>query len=283
MAGNADGILAGYDGSPSSEEALSWAAREARARGAALTVCHAWSPGFAALPVPPAVADFARRSAEHLIAGGLRQARDLMGPAEVRSLLVSGQPTAVLCEHSRDAGVVVLGSRGRGGFAGQLLGSVSWQVAAYAHCPVVVVRGHWRQAGGYSPGPVVVGADGSAASAAALDFGFAEAALRRAPLVAVCALADAPTSLGAGRGLQEAFEQALTRREKENPDVSVTRRVAHGGPRAALLAAAREAQLLVTGSRGRGGIHGMLLGSVSQAVLHHAPCPVAVVHPADPA
>jgi nucleotide-binding universal stress UspA family protein len=282
MAGGAGGILAGYDGSPGSEDALCWAAREARARGIVLTVCHAWTLGSAALRADATVVDMARQGAEQVIAGGLRQARNLVEPGEARSLLISGQPTAVLCEHSRDADIVVLGSRGLGGIAGQLLGSVSWQVAAHAHCAVVVVRGHWRQAGGYAPGPVVVGADGSAASRAALDLGFEEAALRHAPLLAVCALTDAPASLGGGRRLQEAFEQAVTEREKKRPDVCVLRRVAHGGPRSALLAAAHEAQLLVVGSRGRGGIQGMLLGSVSQAMLHHAPCPVAVAHPADP-
>jgi nucleotide-binding universal stress UspA family protein len=279
MAGSAAGIVAAYDGSPCSEDALSWAAKEARARGVVLTVCHACAPGFAALPGDAALADLAQRSGEKVIAGGLRQARDLMGPAEVRPLLISDQPTAALCELSRDARLVALGARGLGGVAGQLLGSVSWQVAAHAACPVVVVRGHWRSAAGYAPGPVAVGIDGSAVAHAALALGLEEAALRRVPLLAVCALADAPASLGAGRRLQEAFDRAVTECEKKHPDVSVLRQVAHGGPRSALLAAARGAQLLVVGSRGRGGIQGMLLGSVSQAVLHHAPCPVAVVHP----
>lgn len=202
-----------------------------------------------------------------------------MGPVEVRPLLISGPATAVLCEHGREADMVVVGSRGRGGIAGTLLGSVSWQVAAHARCPVVVVRGHWGPAAGYVPGPVVVGTDGSAASDAALGFGFEEAALRGAPLLAVCALADAPGSLGGGLKLQEDVEQAIIGHEKEHPEVAVLRQVTHGGARAALLAAAQDAQLLVVGSRGREGIKGMLLGSVSQALLHHAPCPVMVVRP----
>jgi nucleotide-binding universal stress UspA family protein len=279
MSGKLDGVLAGYDGSAGSERALSWAAREARARGIVLTVCLAWAPGFAALPGEAGVVGLARQSGERAIARGLQRAKELVGAGEVRPLLISGHPTAVLCERSHDADMVVVGSRGRGGIAGMLLGSVSWQVAAHAHCPVVVVRGHWRPAGGYRPGPVVVGTDGSAASDAALGFGFEEAALRGVPLLAVCALADAPGCLGGDLKLQEDVEQTITRHEKDHPEVAVLRQVAQGGARAALLAAAHDAQLLVVGSRGRGGIKGMQLGSVSHAVLHHAPCPVAVVGP----
>jgi nucleotide-binding universal stress UspA family protein len=279
MSGKLDGVLAGYDGSPGSEHALSWAAREARSRGIVLTVCHAYAPGFAALPGEAGVAGLARQSGERVIADGLRRAKDLVGPGEIRPLLINGQPTAVLCERSHDAAVVVLGSRGRGGMAGMLLGSVSWQVAAHAHCPVVVVRGHWRSAGDYAAGPIVVGTDGSPASDAALGFGFEEAALRGAPLLAVCALADAPGCLGGDLKQQEDVERAITRHEKEHSEVGVQRQVVQGGARAALLAAAHDAQMLVVGSRGRGGIKGMQLGSVSHAVLHHAPCPVAVVRP----
>jgi nucleotide-binding universal stress UspA family protein len=244
-----------------------------------VTVCHAWAPGFAPLPGEADVVGLAWQSGERVIADGLRRAKDLVGPGEVRPLLISGQPAAVLCERSHTAAMVVVGSRGRGGIAGMLLGSVSWQVAAHAHCPVVVVRGHWRPAGDYSPGPVVVGTDGSPASDAALGFGFEEAALRGAPLLAVCALADAPGCLGGDLYLQEEVQQAIIRQKKRYSEVAVLREVAQGGARAALLAAAHDAQLLVVGSRGRGGIKGMLLGSVSQAVLHHAPCPVAVVRP----
>jgi nucleotide-binding universal stress UspA family protein len=279
MAGGTGGILAGYDGSRGSEHALNWAVREARCRGIALTVCHVWAPGFTAVPSEAAVVGLARHRGERVLAEGLRHAGDLMRPGEVRPLLISGQATAVLCERSKDAGMVVVGSRGRGGLAGMLLGSVSWQVAAHACCPVVVVRGHWRRAGDYAPGPVVVGTDGSATSDAALELGFEEAALRRAPLLAVCALADAPGCLGGRARLQDDAEQAIARREKEHPEVTVLRQVAEGSARAALLAAAHEAQLLVVGWRGRDGIRGMPLGSVSQDVLQHAPCPVAVVHP----
>jgi len=278
MAVTADEILAGYDGSLGSEQALSWAAREARSRGTVLTVCHACAPGFPVLRDEAAVYDLVRRSGERVIASGRQAAQRVMGSGEVRPLLVEGSAAAVLCDRSDGADMVVVGSRGHGGVAGLRIGSVSSQVAAHAHGRVVVVRGHWRPAAGYAPGPIVIGADGSAASRAAVDFAFEEATLRDAALLAVCALADAPSTLGDARQRREDFEQAVSRWEKEHPEVAILRRVTLGGARDALLAAAHDAQMLVVGSRGRGGLQGMMLGSVSRAVLDHAPCPVAVVH-----
>jgi nucleotide-binding universal stress UspA family protein len=151
MAGAAGEILVGYDGSAGSEQALSWAAREAQSRGAVLAICHACVPGEAD------GSDGALRGGERTIASGLRSVRGIMRSGKVRPLLVAGPAAEVLCERSRSAGMVV------------------------------VVRGHWRPAAGYLPGPVVVGVDGSAASRPALAFAFDEAALRGAPLQAVCA------------------------------------------------------------------------------------------------
>jgi nucleotide-binding universal stress UspA family protein len=279
MAGTHYGILAGYDGSPGSEQALSWAAREARSRRTALTVCHAYGPGFPARPGEDAVLDIARQSGEQVITCAMRQAHDLMGAGEVRSLLIEGSAAAALCECSHDASMVVLGSRGLGGVAGLQLGSVSSQVAAHASGRVVVVRGHWRQAARFARGPIVVGANGSPPSWAALDFAFEEAALREAPVLAVCALADAPGILGGSAERQEQFEAAIGRWEKNHPELAVIRRVSHGGARDALLTAAHDAQMLVVGSRGRGGVRGMTLGSVCLVALYYAPCPIGVVHP----
>lgn len=274
MAGTGHGILVGYDGSSGSQRALKWAAREARQRRVALTVCHAWTRGHSGPPGGPGQDDPARRSAERILASGLR----LTGSQQVRPLLAEGPAARTLCENSSDADMVVVGSRGLGGLPGLLLGSVSLQVAAHASGPVVVVRGHWRPAGAYLPGPVVVGTDGSAASDAALVFAGQEAILRDARLVAVCALSDAPGSFGAAHQIEEESGQSLTSWGKEHPDVAVQRQVTVKSPRAALLDAAQDAQLLVVGCRGRGGVHGMVLGSVSQALLFHAASPVAVIH-----
>jgi nucleotide-binding universal stress UspA family protein len=275
MTSTSHGILVGYDGSSSSQQALRWGAREARDRGVLLTVCHAWTTGDPGPPGSQEPDDTTRPGAEWILASGLR----LTGAKNVRPMLIKGPAARVLCENSRDADMVVVGSRGRGGLSGLLLGSVGWQVAAYASSPVVVMHGHWRPAGAYAPGPVVVGADGSAASDAALAFAGQEATLRRARLVAVCALSDAPGDLGAAHQIEADFEHSLISWEKEHPDVAVQRQVTTRSARTALLAAAQNAQLLVLGSRGRGGIDGMKLGSVSYALLWHAYCPVAVVHP----
>src|SRR6185437_9012698 len=268
-----DEIIVGYDGSPGSELALRWAAREARKRGTRLTICHAWAPEELALPAEPAIFDLARWQGEEIMSRGLRGAEPIAGPGGVQPLLVSGSPARVLCAHSDAAGMMVAGSRGRGGLAGLLLGSVAWQLAGHGQGRTVIVRGTGRLANA-APGPVVVGVDGSAASRAALAFAAEEAALSGASLVAVCALADAPGQIGGAHELEEEFSSLLTRWEKEHPGVTVLRQVTPGTPRAALLEAAAGAQMLVVGARGRSGIRGMTLGSVTTVMVHHAPCPV---------
>jgi nucleotide-binding universal stress UspA family protein len=202
-----------------------------------------------------------------------------MGPGTAQPLLAAGPATRLLCEHSADADMVVVGARGRGGLPGMLLGSVGQQVSAHARGRVVVVRGHWHPAAEYFPGLVVAGADGSAAASAAIAFAAEEATLRAVPLQIVCALADAPGVLGGAGRMQEAVDHDIACLEKQHPELPVLRQVTFGQPRTALLDAAAEAQLIVVGSRGRGGIGGMPLGSVAQAIVYHAPCPVGVVHP----
>jgi len=279
MAGKTDGIIVGYDGSPGSEMALWWAAREARQRQVRLTVCYAWAPEYLALLGDPLVFDLARRRGEEIADRGVRYAETITGRGGVSALVGYGPAAPVLCERSRTADMVVTGSHGQGRLAGLLLGSVAMQVAAHGHGRIVIIRGPWRPAD--RPfGPVVAGVDGSAASLAALGSAAEEAALRDVPLIAVCALADAPGVLGGASRMEEEFSRLVTAWEKEHPDVTVLRQVTRGSPRAALLAAAADAQMVVVGSRGRGGLSGMTLGSVTHALLHHAPCPVGITRPA---
>jgi nucleotide-binding universal stress UspA family protein len=254
MTGMTHGIVAGYDGSPGAAQALRWAARKAWARGTTLTVCLAWTPDHIELSTGSDLCDLARRHGQEMLTRGLPYAETVLGPGRVHPDLAAGPAAQVLCERSRGADMVVVGSRGHGELPGPRLGSVSWQVAGHASGPVVVVRGAWRPANRV-PGPVVLGADGSPAGQAAVTFAFEEAAQRDAPLVTVCALADAPGRLGGSRQVEEDFDQALAVAAKEYPD----------------------AQLVVVGARGRGGFDEMSLGSIAAAVLLYAPGPVAVV------
>ncbi len=198
--------------------------------------------------------------------------------------VVDGSASSVLLAEARDAALVVLGNRGLGGFAGLLLGSVAVQVSAHADGPVLVVRGESR-----ADGPVVVGVDGSELSQEAVRFAFEEAAWRGTELVAVHAWLY-PTPVGPGDILPLVYDLDAFRDEEERvlaeavagwseryPEVPVRRRLVRGSPGRALVEESRTAQLVVVGARGRGALGGLLLGSVSHAVLHHAHCPLAIV------
>lgn len=229
------------------------------------------------LPTEAAISDLARQHGKEILARGLPYAESVLGAGRVHTALVGGSAAQVLCERSRTAEMVVVGSRGHSELPGLLLGSVSWQVAAHGHGRVVIVRGQWHPVN-QSPGPVVVGVDGSLTSQAAVAFAFEEALLRDVPLVALCALADAPGALGGAPQIRESFGQIMTAAEQEHPQVMAIRRIVPGSPRPALLSEAAGAQMLVVGCRGRGGVEGMSLGSVAGAALHHSPCPVGIVH-----
>lgn len=276
MTGMTDGIVVGYDGSPDSDLALHWAAWEAHDRGVRLTICHAWAPEYLALNIEPPLYELEKRRGQEILERGVRYAEPFVGPSGVGTLLASGSAARVLCERSAAADMVVVGSRGHGRLAGLLLGSVAWQLAQHGQCRIVVVRGQTRSPNG-GPAPVVAGVDVSAPSQAALEFAAEEAALRGVPLVAVCALADTPQSVDGARQMAEEFTHLLTRWEKDHPGVSVVRQITNRSPRAALLDAAADAQLLVLGSRGRGAIPGTTVGSVTSAILHRATCPIGII------
>jgi nucleotide-binding universal stress UspA family protein len=185
----------------------------------------------------------------------------------------------------------VVGNRGHGGFAGMLAGSVATQVAAHARCPVVVVRpGVDSSALAATTHPIVIGIDGVERTQPALEFAFEEAASRGVSLTAVHVWAEPPRSGSvefkpvaydydeAHREATRTLAEALAGYQEKYPDVPVFRETTCGlNPAAVLLRASEEAGLIVVGSRGRGGFSGLLLGSVGQALIHHAHCPVAVV------
>jgi nucleotide-binding universal stress UspA family protein len=212
-------------------------------------------------------------------------AAEVLPATRVETALVAGSAVTVLLRESAEATVVVLGNKGRNALTGLLVGSTSLAVTGRAHCPVVLVRGAAED----RTGPVLVGVDGTEASAAAIAFAFAEASARDVPLVALHAWADslfelalagnnAPLDLDRYRRQgEESLAERLAGWQEKYPGVRVEREIVHDRPGHALQTGARDAQLLVVGRHGRGGLRDLVLGSTSQHVVHHATCPVAVV------
>jgi nucleotide-binding universal stress UspA family protein len=295
-------VVVGYDGSRHGREALEWAVDEAQRRGAALCVVHALGGGVFGPPMQAAGLEGKRRlrrAGEEVAAEGRARALERAPGLEVSTRVhVQAPSTAALVDESAAAELVVVGTRGHGGFAGMLLGSTSTAVAMHAHCPVVIAR-HGRPDGehgrrhGAAPGPsegrVVVGVDGSPRSAGAVEPAFAAASSRGVGLTAVLAW-SAPWAPGA-EGLGPApdpwadleqreaavLDRVLAGPSRAHPDVDVRCAVVRGHAGEALVEHSRGAELVVVGSRGRGGLRGLLLGSVSRVVVHHAECPVLVV------
>ncbi|GAA3947507.1 universal stress protein [Actinomadura viridis] len=280
-------VLVGYDGSPDGERALRWAVEEARLRGTALIVCHAWHWPYPFQPPDEGTFEVIRGLGAIVADDGVRKAHALAEGLDVRWRLVQGWPTAALIKASQDAGLVVVGARGHGGFDELSVGSTAVQLPARAGRPVVVVRPEEAPAR-RDGGRVVVGVDGSPASEAALGFAFEEAAVRGATVQAVCGWWDPAALPGPDRVpfvqpesvRHEAigrFERGVAPWKREHPKVPVETDFVVDRPRRALVAAAKGADLLVVGDRGIGSVREMILGPVTQAALHEAPCPVAVV------
>jgi nucleotide-binding universal stress UspA family protein len=283
-------VVAGVDGSECGLQAVRWAAAEALRRQlpVRLVAAHAWPSG--GLVGDPGLGVDYRAVLRDVVLGHLAtaaaDARQVAPELDIEQVEVTGYPVPVLLGESAHAEIVVLGDRGLGGFTGLLIGSVAVEVTAHASCPVIVVRGSEPDRTGPRPQPVVVGVDGSPTSEAATAFAFEAASLRRVPLVAVHVWRDVLVDATMAPLLdwnvidsdeREVLAERLAGWTEKYPDVPVRRLVARDRPARALVEESGRAQLVVVGSRGRGGFHGLLLGSVSQALLHNAHCPVAVV------
>lgn len=281
-------VVVGVDGSPGAEAALRWAVSEARARHAPVRlVCvYRWelAYGWSTAYVAPAEVDLEhnRKVAEQLVAMAASQAAELAADVEVSGEAVDGSAIPVLVDESTRAALVVLGSRQLEALGSAVLGSVSTAVAARAACPVVVVRGAAGDPNEHAA--VVVGVDGTDASPAVLEFGFGHASRHAVSLRAV--LCWRPDVLAAMQWRPEPpppqraaawLAEALAGWSDKYPDVQVHRSVVREHPVSGLVTESAAQYLLVVGSRGRHAFAGALLGSVSQGVLHHASCPVAVV------
>ena len=285
------GIVVGFDGSRNAEKALGYGAAIAARRGAPLTVIHSYRPTIPGYPTiegqPLDPEDVARREqAEAVFESAATLLSDHPGPVSYRA--IEGDSVGALVDASETADLMVVGARGRGGFLGRVLGSVSTALPAYAHCPTVVVPVDAEPGNG----PVVVGVDGSPHARRAALCAAREAVDREVPLLMVTAM-QTPDSGGfwvpmlhgyAGdalerhrRELHEALQEELARVQEEVPGVEATGEVRTGSPAVILHEAGPEAQLVVVGTHGRGRFASALIGSVSRATLHGARRPVMVV------
>lgn len=285
-------IVVGTDGSPGAGHALRWAAQVADTWGAELTVVHAWSVPTAAYASGVCVdtAVFAE-GGQAVVDAAIDAIPESVHERPVRGLAVQADAATALMHAAAGADLLVVGSRGHGGFLGLLLGSVSHWSVNHAPCPVAVVPPTWE---GDRSGRVVVGVDGSAPSYTALRWAVEEAARRKAALEVVHAFgyqqlivplgpivdADPDQVRSTSQAMLEQVLAAATERAEGEPRAVELISVPAGAAEA-LLEVSAGADLLVVGSRGRGGFRRLLLGSVSQQCAHHTPCPVVVVRPHD--
>jgi len=279
-------IIVGADGTDRSKAAVRWAAREAYRLDQPLLVTHVydWDWREARYEMSNDDLDKSRRHAEGVTATAVHEARTAAPDARIEGDPVIGNAGARLLTEAQNARLVVLGSRGRGGFGSLLLGSVSQRVATHAPCSVVVVRGR----GDVTDGPVVVGVDDSPAADDVLATAFEAAAARGCGLEVVRAflppippwLPDDTVTPEADAEERVRLEEQLTPWREKYPDVPVEVVLTHAGAASALVGASRRAQLVIVGSRGHGVVAGTALGSVGLQLLHHADCPIYIVRAA---
>jgi nucleotide-binding universal stress UspA family protein len=302
------GIVVGVDGSDHSHCALVWAAREAERRHRPLHIVTAYSvPVFAASGLDGGYAtvddSVIREGAEAI----LQQALDKVAGynIEVDASVENGDASGVLLEMTETAELLVFGTRGRGGFVGRLLGSVSSALPAHAKCPTVTVplicgdrlgettddkhiRAE-REKSGRQPieNVVAVGVDGSEQARVAVLEAAAQAERLAAPLRLVCAvpqysgsLAWVPATMDRTAlfaDIQAQLDAGVAWLKSHYPRLKVETQLVDGSPIDILVEASRHVELVVVGTRGRGGFAEMLLGSTSDGILHHAKGPVMVI------
>lgn len=283
------GIVVGVDGSPESHAAVRWAAQEAVLRRRPVTLLHVVAPIVVTWPIEPVITGFYEWQEDNATEV-LKQSQETLhsevegSPSpEVHLELRHDGIMTELSSASESADMIVVGSRGLGPVGGAVLGSVSRALLHHARCPVIVAReGVVKRTDRNLP--VLLGIDGSPASEAATAFAFEEASRRGVELVALHAWSDVAVFPVLGMDWHtyeqqghEVLGERLAGWQEAYPDVRISRRIVCDKPARWLIDESKHAQLVVVGSRGRGGISSMLLGSVSTAVAESATTPVAVV------
>lgn len=277
----AEKIIIGVDGSEQSRSALGWGLQRATERGASVELLHVADDSFLSESV--AFLSEAQRASEQMLEAEVAYAKSLGFEGEVVGTAVVGHPIAEVEEASKHADLLVLGAHEGSKWAGSFFGTRAVKIAAVAHCPVAVIP---IQAEDPTKG-VVVGIDGSEASKDAIAYAAEEASRRRTDLTAVYAWMPPLTP-----GLEYLWSEELVESQRSAaeeaiaigvaglssryPDLEVHREIVQAAPVAALVQAGEGAELLVVGSRGRGAISRLLLGSVSHGVLQALPCPIIV-------
>jgi nucleotide-binding universal stress UspA family protein len=280
-------IVVGVDRSSHSGDALRWAVGEARLVGADVVAVLVWDlfrqhHADGEWRFDPGYDD---THADRALQAAVEDALGAEAAAQVARRTPCDLPAPGLLGAAKEAELLVVGARGTGGFPGLQLGSVSQQVLHHAPCPVAVVRNAVGPEDRPEGGRVLVGVDGSPSSRAALRWALAEGG-RRGANVAVLHSWEVPAIAGypydteaLDRAAHALVDSMVDEATAEAPGVAVERRVVGGGAAAGLLDAAQDATLIVVGRRGMGGFRRLLLGSVSDHVARHAPCPVVVMPP----
>ncbi|MBV8179874.1 MAG: universal stress protein [Mycobacterium sp.] len=285
------GIIVGVDGSPVSDAAVRWAAHDAAIRGVPLTIVYVEDPAAPTWSQAPVLEESpAEQVAEDrsLVVNASKIARDAIADTtriHIDGEVLSSAIVPALVDQSKDAELIVVGSTGRGALSRSFLGSVSSGLIRHAHCPVALIRDGDPQTPDPANAPVLVGIDGST-SDLATAIAFEEASLRHADLIALHAWNDIDMDAIPGYDWSPTttkedhlLTKALAGWQERYPDVTVHKRLVQDRAARALVDASESAQLVVVGSHGSGAFAGMLLGSVSNAVVQAVHKPVIVARP----